>query len=116
MITIRLPHPPSLNHYYRRVGPRTLISRGGREYRKLVVATIRGMHLPSLTGRLRVVIWLYPPDRRRRDLDNFQKCLLDSLQHAGVYADDSQIDALEISRCAVIPGGATTVHIHEWQS
>jgi hypothetical protein len=29
---LTLPYPPSVNHYYRRVGPRTLISREGREY------------------------------------------------------------------------------------
>jgi crossover junction endodeoxyribonuclease RusA len=40
----------------------------------------------------------FPPDRRRRDLDNIQKPVLDALQHAGVYEDDSQIDLLVTRR------------------
>lgn len=36
----------------------------------------------------------FPPDRRRRDLDNLQKPTLDAMQHAGVYEDDSQVDLL----------------------
>ena len=47
----------------------------------------------SEIGREKVAITIaaFPPDRRRRDLDNILKCLFDSLQHAGVFEDDSQI-------------------------
>ncbi len=47
----------------------------------------------------------FPPDRRRRDLDNIQKPVLDAMQHAGVYLDDSQVDLLVTRRCDVLPGG-----------
>lgn len=50
--------------------------------------------------RLSMLIDAYPPDKRRRDLDNIFKSCLDSLQHAGVYPDDSQIDDLRITRNA----------------
>ncbi len=30
---VELPYPPSVNHYWRRVGDRTLISREGRKFR-----------------------------------------------------------------------------------
>lgn len=52
------------------------------------------------TDRLFIEIEAYPPDKRRRDLDNIFKSLLDSLQHAGVYEDDNQIDKILISRNA----------------
>ena len=34
---------------------------------------------------------LYPPDNRRRDVDNSLKCLPDTFTHGGLYADDSLI-------------------------
>jgi crossover junction endodeoxyribonuclease RusA len=54
--------------------------------------------------RLSVSILAYPPDRRKRDLDNVLKSLLDALMHAGVYSDDSQIDKLTISRNKPLDG------------
>ena len=38
MLEVELPYPPSINHYWRRVGPKTLISREGRRFRASVVA------------------------------------------------------------------------------
>ena len=54
--------------------------------------------------RLSVLINAYPPDRRKRDLDNILKSLLDALQHARVYPDDSQIDRLTIIRNEALEG------------
>ncbi len=111
MIRLNLPWPPSLNHYYRRVGARTLISRAGRVYRETLVNQLQHLDTDLGLSRLRVSIQAYPPDRRRRDLDNAQKALLDALQHAGIYGDDSQIDLLEIARCETVPGGRMQVTI-----
>ena len=86
-----LPFPPSVNRYYRHVGYRTLLSREGREYRRQVCALLAGRVGQPLPGPLQVQLDLYPPDRRRRDWDNFQKGVWDALQHAGVYLDDSQV-------------------------
>jgi len=97
-VVLRLPWPPSMNHYWRRVGNRTLISREGRRYREAVVMVCRMQRVERIEGRLAVQVVAYPPDRRRRDLDNLQKALLDALEHAGVYDDDSQIDRLLIER------------------
>lgn len=113
MIILHLPWPPSLNHYYRHVGARVLISRAGRHYREQVVQRFRDTSRQRLRGRLDVGILAFPPDRRRRDLDNAQKAMLDALQHAGLYADDSQIDHLEITRCEHIPHGHLVVTISE---
>ncbi len=115
MIQLLLPWPPSLNHYYRRVGNRTLISKPGRQYRRAVVGQLRPHFGEPLRGRLQVTMYAHPPDRRRRDLDNVQKALLDALQHAGVYVDDSQIDSLSITRCNPVPEGRMRVTIIESQ-
>lgn len=102
-----------MNHYWRRVGHRTLISREGRRYHKCVCALLAAAGVRTLHGRLEVTVWVFPPDHRRRDLDNIQKALLDALEHGGAYDDDSQIDALVIKRGKVVPGGRTVVEITE---
>jgi crossover junction endodeoxyribonuclease RusA len=69
---------------------------------------------PPRDGRLAVAMDAFPPDRRRRDLDNIQKASLDSMQHAGIYEDDSQVDLLVTRRKLPIPGGQLVVQIHEY--
>lgn len=113
MITIELPYPPSVNHYWRRVGTRTLISRGGRAFRQAVCAILAAQGVRPLAGPLEVLIDLYPPDRRRRDADNTQKALLDALQHGGAYLDDSQIIHLDTWKRDPVPGGKTIVQIRK---
>lgn len=109
VIELVLPYPPSANRYYRHVGYRTLISREGRRYRQSVCALVRPLGIPCLGGPLELAIDVYPPDRRRRDLDNTEKSLIDSLQHAGLYQDDSQIDKITITRRKPTPGGRVII-------
>jgi crossover junction endodeoxyribonuclease RusA len=94
VIEIELPYPPSVNHYYRNVGPRTLISREGRRYRERVQAQLAALGIRPLSGRLVVRVEVYPPDNRRRDLDNLQKSLWDALQHGGAaQSGENLVDA-----------------------
>ena len=97
-----LPWPPSVNRYYRHVGPRVLISREGRKYRMMVVSRLGGRY-PKQKGRLRLTAEFYPPDARRRDLDNLLKCTQDSLQAAGLFEDDSQIKSLRLDMREPLP-------------
>jgi crossover junction endodeoxyribonuclease RusA len=113
MIVLELPYPPSVNHYWRRVGHRTLISKEGRLFRKRVLTMLSVHCREPLAGRLHVRVLVYPPDRRRRDLDNIIKALLDALEHGGVYENDSQIDRLTIERGEVFKGGKAIVEITE---
>ena len=113
MLEFELPYPPSVNHYWRRVGARTLISRGGREFRQTVCSILAADRFEPLIGPLAVDVTVYPPDRRRRDVDNVQKALLDALQHGGAYADDSQIVRLSIEKGSPIKGGKTIVRIQQ---
>ena len=108
-----LPYPPSINPYWRRVGPRTLISREGRRFRESVVAILAAGGRQPLAGKLAVEVEIYPPDNRRRDVDNIQKALLDALQHGGAYVDDSQIVKLSLEKHEPLPGGRTVVRIRE---
>ena len=96
--TIRLPWPPTVNSYWRHVGHKVLLSAKGRDYRHDVAAEVIAAGAKPMTGRLGVFVEAFPKDRRRFDVDNLCKGLLDSCQHAGLYADDSQIDDLRIVR------------------
>ena len=113
-LVLELPLPPSMNHYWRWGGRRMLISRAGREYRELVIQMLAGRRSPALTGRLDVAIAVHPPSRRAIDLDNRLKSLLDALEHAQVYRNDSQIDRLEVVRAGIVPGGQVVVEIKEF--
>ena len=116
MIELELPFPPSVNHYYRRVGPRTLISREGRAFRKKVCAILARLGIEPLDGPLVITIDVHPPDRRRRDIDNVQKSLLDALEHGGAYHDDSQIVRLVAEKREVVPNGKVKVRIQPIKS
>ena len=113
MTAIVLPWPPSNNTYYRRVGAKTLISAKGRDYCKAVIKACAEARISRLDGRLAVAIKACPPDRRRRDLDNLLKGLLDALTHGGAWEDDSQIDQLAIIRGPIQALGCVEVTISE---
>ena len=69
-----------------------------------------GGRFPKLTGNLRVSAEFYPPDARRRDLDNVGgKALLDSLQAAGLFEDDSQIKEIHLWMREPMPTGLVNV-------
>jgi len=106
-----LPYPPSVNRYYRTYQGRMLISREGRQYRSDVQLALLGS--PTVAGRCSVEIHVWPPDRRKRDLDNVLKATLDALEHAGAIEDDGLIDELRIVREEPLPAGRLVVEIRE---
>ena len=111
-----LPWPPSVNHYYRHVGPRVLISRDGRRYRELVTGLVRRKSIPPFEGRISLRAEFYPPDRRRRDLDNVGgKVLLDTLQAAGLFKDDCQIKRIHLEMHEPMEGGMCFVKLEDME-
>lgn len=115
MIVIVTPFPPSINHYYGngRNG-RKFIKPAGVEYRAAVIAYVQRYKMKAPDGRLSVGIQLYPPDKRRRDIDNPTKAALDALTHAGVYQDDCLIDDLRITRMPVLKGGMLRIFVSSY--
>lgn len=95
--------------------PRMLLSRDGRKYREAVLDVVLATYgaLRPLSGRLEVALWAAPPDRRRRDLDNVCKAILDAMTHAAVWTDDEQIDVLMVRRAEVAKPGSVTVYVRE---
>jgi len=99
-VSIDLPWPPTANKYWRIVNNRVVTSRAGRRYQRDVADLVwRQTSLdrmrPCGTRKItRLVITAYPPDRRRRDIDNIIKPTVDALKLAGMFDDDSQIQAI----------------------
>jgi len=110
-LVLKLPWPVSVNHYYdfiiipsRKGGHRHIskkISNRGIAFQAevLIACRVNG-ELRERFGdaRLRLSVQCHPPTRRKFDLDNLGKSLQDSLQKAGVYDDDGQIDELHFYR------------------
>lgn len=112
MIELELPYPPSVNHTHRKVRGRVILSTGARDYRKAVCEALAAAGSPKLAGALAVQIEAFPPDDgNRHDMDNIQKALLDSLQYAGLYADDHQIDEISVTRRKQFGDGAVIVRV-----
>jgi len=115
MSYLKLPFPPSVNHYWRRNGNTVFISKAGKDFRVNVLAAVleqQGKRKP-LEGRLDVEMVLYRGDKRTHDIDNYAKSTLDALAHAGVFVNDSQVDKLTIIRGAVCKPGSMVVTIRE---
>lgn len=108
-----LPFPPTVNNYYRKSksGGR-FISEKGRKFRDDVAMAIQEQ-LPGehISDRMLLEVVLFPPDRRKRDVDNYSKALLDAITEGGLWEDDSLIDQHFIYRGKVRTPGSTFVRI-----
>jgi len=114
-LTLELPWPVSINRYLRRSGVRMHTTNEAKAYRRDVGWLCKGAHRFG-AARLALHIQAFPPDNRKRDLDNVQKVLCDALMHAGLFDDDSQIDDLHIERGPVRKGaGAVLVTLSEYR-
>ena len=81
---------------------------------RVAVARCHGV-LPktALAGNLAVAMELYPPDRRRRDVDNYSKAVLDALTHARLWRDDSQVKRQTVTVREPKAGGQVVLTISE---
>lgn len=120
---LTLPFPPTVNSYYRApvkgaLKGKHLISESGRKFKKNVYAAVVTQYggIPKpVTVDVEVNITLYPPDRRRRDLDNYNKALFDALTNARVWADDSQVKRMQIEWGHVVKQGQVDMTISKYQ-
>jgi crossover junction endodeoxyribonuclease RusA len=126
---LKLPWPPSVNHY-KKAG-RLIKTRTGKTYQQRIDTSetkafyfqvyrlCRDKMPPGWTELAEntiysLKIYAYPPDNRKRDLDNILKVLCDSLVKAQAISDDSKIHQLYIEKCSVAQGGEVIVRIHPY--
>ncbi len=120
MLQIELPWPPSVNAAYRTYQNRVILSAKGRAYKALaneLLALFKGLGPDGglFEKRLDVRIDLFPPDKRKRDIDNLNKLLLDSLE-GHVFKNDNQIDKLTMVRGEVErPNGRVLITVKEYE-
>lgn len=90
--------PPTINHYYGSGNRRKWITTRGVMFRALVLDRYRADYPTAkpLTGDLSVQIIFQPATKRRMDVDNRIKPLLDACTLAGLWVDDSQVKHLEV--------------------
>lgn len=123
-MTFTLPYPPSVNHY-KSVG-QLVRTKSGKLYQKRfnspettafyykVWQAIRfKAPLRPLESTISLEVSVYPPDKRKRDLDGILKVLMDSLQRGGLILDDYQVARLLVIRRDIIPGGQVIVQLSE---
>jgi crossover junction endodeoxyribonuclease RusA len=103
VIQLLLPYPPASGN------KTTRHTRGGGHYTLPEISRYRD-HVRLIVERSIVEDWcngddslecvmeIYPPDRRKRDMDNVCKVVSDALTKAGVWSDDFQIDRLVLIR------------------
>lgn len=113
MIEIVLPFPPTVNHYYQNnYNGSKRISKQGKAFRRLVSDHVMAHRAAKLFDvPIKITLDVHYPDNRRRDLDNLNKSLLDALQKAGVYTDDSLIEELHMIKRPNITGGKVVAQI-----
>lgn len=101
-LNFRLPWPPSVNDYW---GVSTahktkkqiwFVKPAGKAFRDEVYYKIH--QKKPLEGKLELRIVAFPPDNRRRDLDNLLKATCDSLEYANVVSNDYQFCKKTIER------------------
>lgn len=110
-ISLRLPYPPSVNHYYKKRAVRkkdpphnlttvTYISKEGKDYRYTVAEHVWEQlgTPPKLRQRLALIVKLHHGPGHKQDIDNGLKSLFDSLEYSQVFVNDSQIDQLLVVR------------------
>ena len=108
-----LPYPPSVNHYFSYYQGRPVLSKDARTYRHQVRRIAIAKGIKPLMGPIAIRIDIAPPDDRRRDCDNVQKAVIDALQHAGVFWDDSQFVWLLSIKHDSKPNGQIKVQIDD---
>lgn len=108
MIEIEInAYPPSTNKLYKRNKNGSIrLSPNHEMFRNMVFINSRSKEKVTKYP-VEVEILLYAPDNRKRDIDNVNKVVLDSLVNAGVLDDDSNkfINSLRVANIGFLCDG-----------
>ena len=85
----------SVNKYYRSWQGRVLISKDGREFKKEIDLLLNNYE--KIKGKIKLSLILYFKDKRKRDVDNYAKVLIDCLKNK-LFEDDDMIYKLYMEK------------------
>ena len=97
-LVIVAPIPPTVNHA---IGARGKLRFRSGKYKAFLNAMLAAVTIPDewdTSRRFAVAVALHFNSKRKRDIDNRIKPLLDALTACGVWGDDSQVDVIMIRR------------------
>jgi len=101
---------PSANTYYRMWRNRMVISQEGRQFKTAVHQQCAAQSVPQIRGNVRLTISLMFHDRRRRDIDNSLKPLLDALKHL-MFEDDDHVMEMYVTKMIGQPADRVDVTV-----
>ena len=112
-LIINLPFPPSVNHYLGSRGYHRYKTPKAKVFDSEVYALVLGAKANlQLDKPLAVWYQYWFPDRRKRDVANYEKVLTDSMVQAGVMVDDYLIFDIRQTKMGYCPDGKVRVIIY----
>lgn len=110
---LTLPYPPTLNNLFRNAAKGRVKTDAYNGWLAEALVALRGQRASKHPGSFRATIILTRPDRRRRDIDNTVKALMDALKKGGVIEDDHLAQSLTVAWAweEIAPGGAVSITI-----
>lgn len=91
--------PVSVNAMYRAVGRRVIMSAKGRQFKnEMTTYLLNCDNIQRISGPVEIWIDFDFSDKRKRDVDNFAKAVLDCAKGL-MFDDDSDIWSLHLTKC-----------------
>jgi len=116
LLLAKLLWPPSTNRLWRAAKGRVHLDPKAREWRERAqwALEVRWGRQEALEGPVVVHLVAVPPDRRRRDVDNLAKAVLDAMNGV-VIGDDSQVARLILNRTDPQAPGHVLVRVFRYR-
>lgn len=105
-----LPYPPSVNHAYMMRNGKKILKQEVAEYKHSVSLMVSNakQKFGNVPLPFQMFVYVYPPDKRKRDLDNIIKVMQDGVC-LGLKTDDSNIVSVAAIRCDAVKHGMVEI-------